>query len=238
MYNLRCVVLLASLLALAACAGAPPEIPYDHSAATDIHTIGFVTPRLPDGPYVILATSVGQNLGLIGALVDSSLRSNRESQFRDVLVQQNFSAREIFEQAVIAKLKAEGYAVSVIPVERQDAEFLEHYPTDREPKVDAYLDMFSIGYGYVAAGIGSSAPYRPGMRLQARLVGAKDAAVLMQDLVFYNPINPGNNSISIAPDPAYQFADFDTLMADPVKATTGLRLAIEQTAQTTSALLK
>jgi hypothetical protein len=75
---------LAGLVALAGCAGAP-AVPYDRATAGDIKTIGVLTPSFPDHPYVILASSVGQHLGLIGALVDAGMRSSRESSFGTLL---------------------------------------------------------------------------------------------------------------------------------------------------------
>jgi hypothetical protein len=62
----------------------------------------------------------------------------------------------------------------------------------------------------------------------------------MQDVVVYNPVGPAapSKAITIAPDPAVQFVDFDALMADPDRAVLGLRTAVEQSAHGLGALLK
>lgn len=166
------------------------------------------------------------------------MQANRESAFKTVLAAQNFSAQDSFLQALNANLRAQGYTVKMIQANRDEADFLGTYPADGTGSVDAYLDLVTLGYGYVAAGIKDSTPYRPYCSVKAKLVHAKNASVLMQDVVIYNPINTPKDSISIAPDPAYQFVDFDTLTGDPTKATAGLKLAVEKTASTISSLLK
>ncbi len=236
MRKLRALALLA-MVGLAGCAA--PEIPFDRSSAGEVNSIGIITPHFPSGAHVVLASSVGQSFGLIGALVDAGMRSNRESQLKTVLQQQNFSAEEILLAKLRAGLTARGYSVTMIPYQHDQAEFASHYPTDKEPKVDAYLDLVTMGYGYIAAGIGGNTPYRPQVGIRARLVRARDSAILMQDEVIYNQVGPSSGkAVTIAPDPSYQFRDFDALIAQPEGAVNGLRVAIDQSAETVGLLLK
>ncbi len=235
MHRFRAAAILAALLlVLSACAA--PEIPYDRSTAGEIKTIGVVTPRFPSGPAVVLASSVGQSFGLIGALVDAGLQARRESRFQELLVSQNYSVVDDFTATVVRRLREGGYNVTLLPATRDGADFLKQYPAGSG--IDAYLDLVSLGYGYIAAGIGSSTPYRPALVVRARLVAAKDSSVLMQDLIVYNPINKVAKAVTIAPDPAYEFVDFDTLVGDPATATKGLQTAVDQSAQAIATLLK
>jgi hypothetical protein len=128
----------------------------------------------------------------------------------------------------------------MVPVTRDKSDFLARYPSNAEPKVDAYLDLVAAGYGYVAAGVRSSTPYRPTLAVRARLVSARDSSVLMQDVVVYNPVGPAapSKAVTIAPDPAFQFVNFDALIADPDRAVLGLRAAIEQSAHGIGTLLQ
>ncbi len=82
------------------------------------------------------------------------------------------------------------------------------------------------GYGYLAAGIGSDTPYRPVLYLETRLVRASDKAVLMSDRIRYNPVNQVTQVITIPPDPAYDFKDFDTLVGHPDSAMAGAESGI------------
>lgn len=217
-----------------------PEIPYDRSSAADIKTIGIITPRFPDDASVVLASSVGQSFGLVGALIDAGMQANRESRLKDALQTTNFSARETFMQAVVAALNERGYAVALIDVLRERDDFVATYPTDR-PNVDAFLDLVVPRYGYIAAGIGST-PYRPLFVVKGRLVRASDASVLMQDTVVYNPIGPtadnGKGVVTLAPNPSDQFTDFGALERDPEAAARGMQSAIQEAAQTIGQLLK
>jgi hypothetical protein len=229
-------ILAVAVSWLAGCAA--PQIPFDRASVGDIKTIGIVTPSFPDSSDVVLASTVGQSFGLVGLMIDTGMKANRDSQFNALLQQRSFSERDVFLESLTGTLQANGYSVATVPATREKKDFLAHYPTGTVPAVDAYLDLVVNGYGYVAAGIGSSTPYRPGISVRARLVSARDSSVLMQNLVVYNPINAADKAVTVAPDPAYQFKDFDALIAEPDKAVAGLRTAAERTAETISALLK
>jgi hypothetical protein len=226
----------ASALLLGACAA--PEIPFDRTQQNQVQHIGVVTPKFPTGARVILASTVGRSFGLIGALIDAGMEASRESKFTAILEQQNFNEQDVFLAKLTASLEGQGYKVSMISFQRQGTDFAGSYPVGQEPKVDAYLDLVVTGYGYIAAGIGNSTPYRPICQVRARLVSAKDSSVLMQDLVTYNPYGPTEHMVTIAPDPAAQYTTFDQLVADPAGAVKGLQNATEQTADTVGKLLQ
>lgn len=228
--------LTATVLLLSGCAGLP-EVPFDRPSSK-VNTIGILTPSFPAGSSIVLASTVGQSFGLIGVLVDAGLQSSRESQFDALINSQNLNIPAVFVDAVTQQLRAEGYTVSIIPIERKEADFLKSPPPLADTHVDAYLDLVSRFYGYVAAGIRSDLPYRPRFVVKARLVYLRDNSVLMQDSVFYNPYGASKDVITIAPDPALQFVDFDALMADPSRALSGLRTATEQSAQVIAKLLQ
>jgi hypothetical protein len=234
MQRFRWAAVLVTALWLAGCAG--PKIPYDRSVA-EVKRIGIVTPSFPDGASVVLASSIGQSFGLVGLLIDAGMQSDRESKFNTVLERYKFSVQDEFLQALAATLQARGYEVAMVPTARNGTDFLEHYPIG--PKVDAYLDLVTTNYGYVAAGISASTPYRPSFGVRARLVSAKGAAVLMQDAVVYNPIRPvAVNAVTIAPEPAYGFKDFDALVLGGERAVKGLEAAARQSAETVGKLLQ
>lgn len=228
---------LAAAILLSACTTLP-KVPYDRTLASDVKSIGIITPKFPDGPTVFLASTVGRSFGLIGALIDAGMQADRQSKFQALLQQENFSTQERFVDSIADALREAGYTVSVIPVTRDGTDFVSTYPTAEEPKVDAYLDMIADGYGYGAAGIGWSTPYRPVFAVRARLVRARDSSVLMQDMVSYNPIGPRANVITIAPDPVHRFETFDSLIGNPKGAVSGLQAATEQSAFAVAKLLR
>lgn len=61
----------------------------------------------------------------------------------------------------------------------------------------------------------------------------------MRDTIIYNPVNPVNGQyVTIAPDPAYEFVNFDALMANPPRSVAGLNVAVTRTAQSVASLLR
>lgn len=228
--------MLAAAVVLAGCAG-QPEIPYDRAAKAQIKKIGIVTPVFAE-PSVMLLNSVGSSFGLIGALADAGMQSNRDSKLKAMLQQQKYSPQDYFVEHVTKDLRAAGYTVVMVPLKRDGSDFVEKYPSGDGPAVDAYLDLVAPVYGYIANGTGDDAPYRPRVVVKARLVSAKDSSVLMQDRVLYNPLGADNTAVTIPADPALQFKDFDALAASPQTAVKGLRVATEQSAQTVAKLLQ
>jgi hypothetical protein len=231
------ITVFSALAVLSACGG-QPAIPFDRAIAVDVKTIAIVTPAFPTRPRVVLATTVGRSFGPIGALIDAGMEDSRNSSFTSMLSTRSFAATDAFVQRLTAALQTQGYTVVILPAARDKQDFLQAYPPSAtNPPVDAYLDVVVPAYGYVAAGISDNTPYRPIFMSNNRLVRAADRSVLMQDSVVYNPLNPNGKYITIAPDPAYTFVDFDTLMADPPRTVAGLDAAVTQTAGAIAGLL-
>jgi hypothetical protein len=231
------IILLAfAAWLLAGCVA--PSVPFDRQAA-DVKTIGVVTPRVPDGAVVFLASNVGQSFGLIGALIEAGMQAARESAFQDATADQGFVPRDEVLQGLVKGLKDKGYEIVPITTARFGSEFLDAYPPTQG--VDAYLDVVVAAYGYVAAGIGPSTPYRLHVDLRVRLVAPNYKSVLMQDRVVYNQIGPlgmGSTALTLPPDERFHYASFDNLKAAPRDAIVGLRTAFEASVVRLVELLK
>ena len=205
------------LASLAACGGMQ-EIPFDHGANPGIKTIGLITVGMDPKPSIILASDMGQSFGLIGALVDAGMKANRDSKFATMMTAHNFDPKATFIKDLRGALTAQGYTLTDVPMAQRDNGLLKTYPKGGDG-IDAYLDVGVPNYGYIASGIGDASPYRPFTYVVCRLVRASDSAVLMQDIVMYNPVTyaaAGSiKAVTISPDPSFTFVDFDTLMSDP-----------------------
>ncbi len=181
---------MATLLLLAACAK-EPQLPYDRTTAANNKTIGLITPGWPSGPSSVLASNVGQSFGLVGALINAGMQSAREKELVKILADHNIDANALFIADLTAGLEKNGYAVVPVTVEtpaKDRSNYLKTYPAAGANNVDSYLDIAVSNYGYIAAGIASSNPYRPWFTARVKLVRASDHAVLMQDIVGYNPV--------------------------------------------------
>lgn len=231
----RSVCASALFCLLAACA-AKPSIPYDSGQANSIKTIGLLTPGSPSGPRAVLATTVGQSFGLVGALIDAGMQESRESDLRSVFAGQNFAADDVVIAEVTSSLEARGYTVVNMPITRTGQELKKDY-FGMSSKADAYLDM-TYYYGYISAGIAGSTPYRPFFYTDVRLVKATDSSVLMEDSIFYNPLNAPKGRVIITPSPDYAFPKFDDVMSNPEKVTEGMNVAIHESADAIGKLLK
>lgn len=240
MKSLSFAGLVALCLTLCACQSLP-EVPYDRQTAGNIKTIAIVTPYHPNDAQVVLATTVGQSFGLVGALIDAGMQASRDSDFEKIVHAANFSATDEFMARLSKGLEANGFTLTQAAVARPKMDFLKTYPPGTG--ADAYLDVVIGGYGYVAAGIGDSTPYRPYFGMQVRLVRATDSAILMQDTIIYNAYNIQGNSqgahaVTISPDPQYLFADFSALKAHPDQAVRGLQEAADKPADAVAGLLR
>lgn len=233
----RLAVTLLSALVLTACA-TQPEVPYDKSQAANIKTIGILTPSMPAKPTIWLASDIGQSFGLIGALVDAGVQAHRDDAFWKSIDGDQHPPRTAFLNALSASLRQRGFVVQKVAVTRPDGKLLSAYPKS-SAGVDAYLDIAftGSGYGYVAAAMGKATPFRPFVYVQCRLVRASDGATLMEDTVLDNPINAPKTVVTVAPNPTYEFTNFDALNADPTKAVAGMDDAFQKAADTVGDLL-
>ncbi len=229
---------LLLMMGLAACA--EPVIPYDRGAGTPVNAVGVLTPSWPGGPTALLATSPGQSFGLVGGLITLAVQSARDSRFRDSLAGQPFDGQSEFRTGLLAAVAARGYQVIEVAAPTERTKFVEggYAGMAAQARPDALLDCLVPIWGYIAAGIADSTPYRPYFTLRCRMVSAASGAVLMRDTIIYNPVSPTAGFVGLAPDPAYAFITSDDLMADPQKAVSGMRHSFERTADALGTLLK
>lgn len=233
---LRGMTVIAVLILIAGCA-TKPAIPYDRTSESSVKTIGLLTPGTPSGPRVILATTVGQSFGLIGALIDAGMEESRNSDLEALLSGQQFSTDKALSEGLSKALKARGYDVVEVPVARQAAGELQKTYPGANPQVDAYLDVV-ISYGYLSAGIAGKTPYRPYMHAKCRLVKAADSSVLMEDMVLYNALNAPEGHVVLSPDVKYEFPEFADVTRDPKLTTEGVSVAFASGTDAIGQLLK
>jgi hypothetical protein len=214
-----------------------PQVPFDRTAAGPIASIAVLTPAASTNAEIIIATTPGMSLGLVGALIEVGMRDNRMAEFAKVAASKNFSGPDRVVQHTIEALKSAGYAANASAVSRKEMSFLKQYPSSADVPGDAFLDI-TMYYGYLADSIVE--PYRPWVIVDCKLVRASDKATLMQRTITYNNTlwRVSKQSVSITPDPEYEFDDFDALTADPDRAIAGLDKAIAQVAGTIGTMLR
>lgn len=228
--SLHRVLVLIVLGLLATGCAAPLHRPYDPVARHQIRSIGVLTPAVSDEVAVRMEVHPGESFGVVGMLVAAGDMNGKSGQFMRATRSKGFVCSSAFQQQLQAGLQQAGYDVRPIDITRSryERDFLDHYPT-ADGSVDAYLDLYTDVIGYTAAGSGT--PYRPTVHLNVRLVRATDHRVLYQDRIAYNAFGDGDGAITLSPAAGYEFARFDQLVADPIKALEGLRLAMRATGE-------
>jgi hypothetical protein len=231
----RSLAVAAAALSLAACASPYVGKPFDHASAS-VQTLGLAGDAVPEKATAYEVASVGSNFGLIGALVDAGIQSSRQKAVDAALEGAGFDPEAKLQSRLVSKLAAEGYKVEPLAnPARPKREFLAAYGGDK--KVDAYLDVVLVSYGYLSSGAGK--PFRPSAYANVRLVSAKDPSkTLMQNRIVYNPLVEEKGVISLTPNPAYAFNNRADLLADPKRLAAGLDDALDQVADAATQLLR
>lgn len=234
------VFLAPAVLAISVAGCASPEIPYDHVSG-GAQKVGVLTPGFPSAASVILASDPGKSFGLVGGLVDLGLQTDRENQLKTILANQHAEPFDDFQADLVSALQRDGYTVTIIPSNRYRSDFIKQFAGSVTP-IDAYLDVVVKNYGYMAAGIGDSNPYRPFMILDCKLVRVADSSVLMQDEIAVNPLGAGGwmgpKQIALSPNPDYAFPEMSDMRATPPRVVAGLKSALSQSTAEIGMLLK
>ena len=174
---------------------------------------------------------------VIGGLAVAVAEKARNVQLQDIVQSRGYSGPAHFVDYLRAAVAAEGYHVIHADMERGGFDYLSDYGTTSG--ADAWLDCVGLEWGYLAASSGNDTPYRPEALVKCRLVSAKDRKILMRDLFVYTYSSIGSRGfVTVAPDPAYVFPNFDTLKADPDRAVAGIDAALKGVAQAVAAQIK
>lgn len=229
------VLVAAMAMTVAACASPYVATPYDRSTAS-VQSIALLDDSVPEKAIAYEAASVGGNFGLIGALVDAGIQAERQGAVNEALNGLGFDAESTLEARVIAALGQQGYtAAPLAGPDRAKRDFLEIYP-DAPAGLDGYLDIAVTQYGYMSSGAGQ--PFRPTVVAKVKLVKASDGSTLMENIIFYNPLNAVEGVVTLPPNPDYEFKNRAALLEDPDRLAGGIEDALNQVADTAARLLR
>lgn len=238
---MRSVILLRlaaalSVLLLSACASTPQRQAFNRGAE-QVESVRVLQMRESEIDLMIL-NNPGYSFGLIGVAIAESNRVPKRNALRTWAQTDGFDHVQAFRVALDAALAERGYAVlwPDPPMEGNGARRAKRdmhgnrkaYGTTAE--ADAQLDVNFGLVGYVAAGSGDNAPYRPTAVLSARLVSADGERVLFSDSIVYNNAFGQQHAITLDPDDRFVYPDFDDLEAEGVGSIEGLRIAIDAVA--------
>lgn len=220
---------LAGVVMLAGCAQMPQQA-FNKAEHSHLKSVALAPPGLPERVAVRIATPVGANFGLIGAVVEETRAANAAREMAALLAKAGFDLNVTVEEALKSALTDAGFDVRRLPGERpvdQRAKFLS--PVPAADGAEMILDVYFPYIGYAAAG--ATTDYRPSITLHARLLHAGDGRTLFTDQIVYNSLLPAEKAIVLEPDPQFTFKDRDAFEADPAAVARGLEEAIRATAK-------
>lgn len=214
---------------LAAC-GSLPSQAFDHSVRAKIKRIEVVPMGTPEHAQARIMNPIGAGFGLVGNFVESQRAAGATQVVETALADAHYDFRTSLYNSIAQAVGKVGFTINRLTGSRPDKErsrFLSKYP--REKKVDAYLDVYATYVGFEAPQ--SSTAYRPRLEIAARLVSAKDNAVLFQDRIIYGCTeNTDEEAVLVRADDKLSFRNRGAFQTDPTKTARALQSAIDATA--------
>jgi hypothetical protein len=218
-------------LTLAGCATAPKQAAFNRDAA-HVKTIAVLPMRKSELDLMIL-NNPGYSFGLIGTAIAEANRIPKRNTLREHAQQAGLDHVALLKEELSKALAQRGYDVRWTEPVMEDGKAKTsrdgwgvRKKYDAIADADAQLDVNFGFVGYAAAGSSDGAPYRPTAVVTARLVSADGKRELFSDFVVYNNVFGRKNAITINPNGAYVYPDFDDLDHAGPKAIDGLRDAV------------
>lgn len=226
----RALLPVAALLALFGCAQKPVTV-VDTKSIMTLRKIAMVAPaepgyyelRWPSSAFVALER------------LPKAPPSNRTVQaFKDNLVEQDLLLGPDLATEITEALRAKGYEVTVVsashplPPRFLDAAAIQALQAQASG-ADAVLDLVIPWAGYAHGG---GRPYRPAIRLDARLTDLKTGQVVLQRTYYCaDPAALRTRDPVLSCNDGYDFKNGAALLEDPVKVTAGLRATLPRLAK-------
>jgi hypothetical protein len=220
--------LLAALAVLAGCAGLLGKLSPAAPAASRMKVVVLAPIGLPDKADVRVLSSAGEELGMVGTLVDRTRFAAKRAALAKTLNAAGFSLNAEVQTALLAALRGAGFEVRVVDGRREghDARrWLKTLPP--ADGVDFVLDAYIAQLGYFAGSEADS--YRPAVDLRARFVEPATQKEPYAGEIIYNGalnVTTGSKATVIPVDPAYTFKSSSALSTDPARTAEGLRAAL------------
>jgi len=235
MISTKALAAIAALALLAGCAQAPKKQAFNRDAATHIKSIVLTQAPNQDSYEAAVLGHPGMSFGLIGGLIAAADMQAKSSKLSAAIDPTLTRLQDRFSERLSENLARAGYQTQVVVLPKDTKE--EQIVTVARQKAsgDAVLAVGLIG-AYWAAG--PSSDYFPRLLVRVRQIEAASGNTLYEDTFTYGYANPQAQTIHLASDAQYRFADIDALVADPDKTRQGWYAGLDAIAAQIAADLK
>lgn len=233
--KIKNIILLLAVSIISFGCGGPSAITVKPSQLKNIKNIGILEIQEPGYRMMDLGSATPW-----GAASAASDAQEIHPKFMSVLKKERFSFNKYLAQELHRSLRRAGYKTYSVKVKRTGPiKLLENYKKYNSPKIDALLDVAAITAGYVIQHGMMSTHWRPETRTFVKLVNARDASILHQDIMMYGYHNPFMSGVDIdAPEKFHYQERADIFKAGNKAVVAGLKDAAKKVAMELGKQLK
>ena len=224
--------LVGAILVLSAfltgCAQPLKKQAFNRETAKDINTVVLTRADNQEEYQAYMLGHPGMGFGLIGGLVAAADMQGKTNKLTTAIDPKEVKLQERFGEKLKESLALVGYQTTlvVLPKGTKEEQALAAAKAKATGDAVLYVDLYGA---YWAAG--PSTDYMPRMAAKVKTFDTQTGTVLYEDTITYGYAMPQSDTVHLASDPAFQFANIDVLVADPAKARQGLYLGIDAMVQ-------
>lgn len=222
----RLGVLLLAAAFLSGCATIKRQA-FNAAAAGHVKTIVIAQAENQSEYTAFVLGHPGMSFGLIGGLVAAADMQMKTNKLTAAINPKEARLQERFTERLTAKLAQAGYE-TVHVVLPKDTKPEQAAAIAKQSKPGDAVLVVALNGAYWAAG--PTSDYFPRLIAQVRKVDVKTDKLLYEDTITYGYAQPQLESVHLASEPTYRFANIDVLVADPVKTRQGLYAGLDAVA--------
>lgn len=214
----RLTLMLLVTLSFAGCASVNKQA-FNREAATELQALVIAQEPNQELYEAAVIGHAGESFGLIGGLIAMVDIQSKSKQLTQAIDPSKTRLQERLAEKLSEELREAGYQTTVMPIGREASEDKVLEQARSLGGHHAVLHTQMSG-GYWAAGHVTN--YVPKVFMRARLVELKSGQVLFEDIFSYGYRSPGMESIHLAADSRFTYADIGKLSNSADLARQGL----------------
>jgi hypothetical protein len=222
-------------IVVAGCAQAPKKQAFNRDMAAGIQTVAITQTSKPEFYEAGMLGHPGASFGLIGGLIAAADIQSKSNRLTQTIKPEETKLQERFCSRLSESLGKAGYQTQVVKVAPETTEEQMLEAAKKSATTDTVLAVWVVGK-YLAAG--PSSDYFPYVLVKARKMETKTGKTLYEDTFTYGYTFPNAQTVHLASDSKYRFANIDSLVQDASLTRQGLIDGLDAIAAQITADLK